>query len=213
LRIPLYSPANEEGAKRAAAFWRDKMRLLRESVMAVAIGAAVLAAPAAADDRGGPHPWSWQGSYAGVHVGFGDMDGFFGGGQIGYNWQNGKLVYGVEADLALSSMEESLCVGGLGCVSASVDWLATVRGRAGYLIDPSILVYGTAGFGIVSWSLDANVVGFPGLHADGTETDLVLGLGVEAKINETMTGRLEVLTSDELEGEVFRAALNFKLGK
>ncbi len=124
------------------------MRLLRGSAMALAIAAAGLAATprAAADDRGGgpdyygvPYPLSWHGSYAGVHLGFGDGDGVVGGGQIGYNWQSGRIVYGIEADFALSSMEDeaSGCIPGAGCVfaGASLDWLATVRGRVGYLID------------------------------------------------------------------------------
>ena len=28
-----------------------------------------------------------------------NMDGFIGGGQIGYNWQSGKWLYGLEADI------------------------------------------------------------------------------------------------------------------
>ena len=60
-------------------------------------------------------------------------------------------------------------------------------------------MYATAGFAIVSWSVDTDI---PGLRADGTETDFVLGLGVEGRIKETITARLEFLTSDELEGEV-----------
>jgi outer membrane immunogenic protein len=187
------------------------MRLLRESAMAVAMGAALLATPAAAGDRDGPfanlRPWTWQGAYAGVHVGFGDGDGALGGGQIGYNWQNGRVVYGVEADFALSSIEERACVLG-SCISASLDWLATVRGRVGYLIDPSILVYGTAGFAIGHVSIDPDIFGL-----DGTETEFVIGLGVEGKINDRMTARLDFLTNDDLGGEVIRAGLNFKLGQ
>src|SRR5262245_44954567 len=172
--------------------------------MAFAIaGVALIATQAAADDRGSPFgkPWSWQGSYAGLHAGFGELDGGFIGGQIGHNWQNGKVVYGIEADFQLSGMEED----SFG-VSVSLDWLATARGRLGYLVDTNSLVYGTAGFGIVSF--DTNI---PGI--DGTETDLIVGLGIEGKISETMTGRLEVLTSDDLDGEIIRAGLNFKLGR
>ena len=148
------------------------MRLLRGSAMALAIAAAGLAATprAAADDRGGgpdyygvPYPLSWHGPYAGVHLGFGDGDGVVGGGQIGYNWQSGRIVYGIEADFALSSMEDeaSGCIPGAGCVfaGASLDWLATVRGRVGYLIEPRILAYATAGFGIAAWSAEAGITG------------------------------------------------------
>jgi outer membrane immunogenic protein len=188
------------------------MRLLRESAMALAIGAmALMATPAAADDRDwsfGRYPWTWQGSYAGVHVGVGDMDGAFGGAQIGYNWQKGRIVYGVEADFSLSSMEEDVRWMGVELASVSVDWFGTMRGRVGYLIDPSILVYGTAGFAVVH--SDSNVIGF---QQSGTNTDFVVGLGVEGKISQTMTGRLEFLTSDDLGDGIIRAGLNFKLGR
>jgi outer membrane immunogenic protein len=115
---------------------------------------------------------NWQGLYAGVHAGFGDSgsaDGFVGGGQIGYNWQTGRLVYGVEADFSLSSIEEEVRFGMLHA-SASLDWLATARGRVGYLIDPKILAYATAGLGIASWSAEAGISGCPrcGIRLDGT---------------------------------------------
>jgi outer membrane immunogenic protein len=189
------------------------MRLLREGAMALAVAATSLAAvPAAADDRRtGPAYYApaWQGLYAGANVGFGD-GGAVGGAQIGYNWQSGRFVYGLEGDFSLTSIEEEACLGGM-CISASIDWFATVRGRAGYLVDPNILVYGTAGVGIVSWSMDSNI---PGLSLpDGTETDLIFGIGVEGRINDTMTAKLELLTGDELDGEVIRAGLNFKLGR
>jgi len=202
------------------------MRSLRESATAVAVGAAVLlATPATADDRGGPgyygapYPSSWQGAYVGVHAGFAE-DGAVGGAQIGYNWQNGRIVYGVEADFSFSSIEEeaSGCFGGA-CVfaSASLDWLATFRGRVGYLVSPGILAYATAGFGVASWSAEAgaSVPGLPParIQFDGTETDFVFGIGVEGKINETMTARLELLPFDDFDVDIIRAALNFKLGQ
>jgi outer membrane immunogenic protein len=206
------------------------MRLLRKRAMALAIVAGSLAAtvPALPQDRypgpdsyGVPYPLSWQGSYAGVHLGFGDGDGVVGGAQIGYNWQSGRVVYGIEADFAFSSMEEeaSGCIPGAGCVfaGASLDWLATVRGRVGYLIDPRILAYATAGFGIASWSAEAGVTG-PGfedirVEFDGTETDFVFGLGVEGKINEAMTARLEFLGFSDFDVDIVRVGLNFKLGR
>ena len=92
--------------------------------------------------------------------------------------------------------------------------MATVRGRIGYLIDPRVLVYATAGIGIVSWSAEGSIAGCPActIKLDGTESDLVFGLGVEGKINETMTGRIEFLSGGDLDADVVRAALNFKLG-
>jgi opacity protein-like surface antigen len=95
--------------------------------------------------------------------------------------------------------------------------LATVRGRIGYLIDQGILAYATAGIGIASWSAEA---GFrncpfdrcPSIELDGRETDFVFGLGVEGKLSETMSARVDFLTGGDLDADVVRAALNFKLG-
>jgi outer membrane immunogenic protein len=215
----------ERGAMRHSG--RNDMRVLRETATALAVAAAVLTATAAAaDDRGGPgyyaepYPSSWTGAYAGVHAGFGE-GGAVGGGQIGYNWQSGRIVYGVEADFSLSSIgdDASGCIDGVGCAFAStdLDWLATVRGRVGYLIGPGILAYATAGFGIASWSAEvgATIPGMASARArfDGTETDFVFGFGVEGKISETMTARLELLAFDDFDVDIIRAALNFKLGQ
>jgi outer membrane immunogenic protein len=207
------------------------MKIARKGLIAFAVlvGWSVASVPATADGgppRGYPdhvyYPSIWQGFYAGVHVGFGDGDGVLAGGQVGYNWQSGRVVYGIEADLAGSSIEEeaSACLGGL-CAhaSASLDWLATVRGRIGYLIDPRILAYATAGIGIASWSAEAGISGCnsavlqcPKIHLNGRETDFVFGLGVEGKLSETMSARVDFLTGGDLDADVVRAGLNFKFG-
>ena len=196
--------------------------------LAVLVGVAVASMPATAD--GGPprgyaadqvvYPSIWQGLYAGVHVGIPDGNGVLGGAQLGYNWQSGRIVYGAEADIAGSSLEDDnvrICMGGCITVKSSLDWFATVRGRVGYLIDPRILAYATAGVGIASWSTEINISPCPfvdcGGFAKGRETDFVYGLGVEGKISETMSARLEFLSSgDDVNVDVVRAGLNFKLG-
>ena len=79
-------------------------------------------------------------------------NGFMGGAQIGYNYQiNDKLVAGIETDL------EGMAVG-----VGAANWFAaspityvqgvrsqhsfgTVRGRAGFLVTPTLLVFGTGG--------------------------------------------------------------------
>src|SRR5262245_16522759 len=195
--------------------------------LAVLVGSAVASIPATAD--GGPprgyaeqlsYPSIWQGLYAGVHIGFGDGNGVLGGGQLGYNWQSGRIVYGIEADIAGSSFEDEdarICAGECITVKSSLDWFATVRGRIGYLIDPRIFAYATAGVGIASWSTEINISPCPfvdcGGIARGRETDFIFGLGVEGKISETMSARLEFLSSgDDFNVDVVRAGLNFKLG-
>jgi outer membrane immunogenic protein len=91
--------------------------------------------------------------------------GFIGGGQIGYNWQfYNSVVAGVEADIqgiAGNHGSRSVVTGvpvpgvigstygdafvGVTSVRGSLDYLGTVRGRLGWLFNPTLLIYGTGG--------------------------------------------------------------------
>lgn len=197
------------------------MGILRTSVVGLAVGLALVAAlPAAADGPPGSaygrpyRPSIWQGLYGGVHLGWGEAhpaDGFVGGAQIGYNWQSGRVVYGLEADVSLAdiSFRESF----MGATaSASIDWMATARGRLGYLLAPRLLAYGTAGFGIARASGSAGFPGVGHLSVSDTETDFVYGIGLEGKISDTTSLRLEYLAFGDLDINVVRAGLNFKFG-
>jgi outer membrane immunogenic protein len=85
---------------------------------------------------------------------------FIGGGQIGYNYQIGQWLAGLEADIqgiAHNSDTASSSVGPVvlvpftdtfvstTSVSKQLDWLGTLRGRLGVLVTPSMLAYGTGG--------------------------------------------------------------------
>ena len=93
--------------------------------------------------------------------------GVVGGGQIGYNYQINQFVIGAEADIQGTSISGGnqgnyaglytspyprsatglltpLVTGNGG--NLSLPWFGTVRGRAGYLVTPTLLLYGTAGF-------------------------------------------------------------------
>jgi outer membrane immunogenic protein len=86
---------------------------------------------------------------------------FIGGVYAGYNWQAANWVLGVEADISglvnsnTSATAPNLTFpGGLPLAggfnfSRGQDWLSTVRGRIGYLISPTTLLYvaGGAAFG------------------------------------------------------------------
>jgi outer membrane immunogenic protein len=81
--------------------------------------------------------------------------GFTGGGQAGYNWQSGKFVGGIEADINYSGINDGNAINRPlvlplvgNYVHAETDklqWFGTVRGRAGFTITPSFLVYVTGG--------------------------------------------------------------------
>src|SRR5215510_6665084 len=201
--------------------------------LALLTGPAAMTAPAVAEDGRGPAyfdqpylPSIWQGLYGGVHLGWGwsgDASGFVGGGQIGYNWQSRQYVYGLEGDISAADIgvSETLVVpGAVLSASASIDWIATMRGRFGVLVQPNLLVYGTAGLAIVHAEAhgSVNAFGFGQIsaHASDTGTGFVYGLGVESKWTEKMSVRLEYLGFSDPDkiGDfgILRAGVNFKLG-
>ena len=140
-------------------------RLLSRSVVVLLLGSVGVAnaADMAPVFKAPPPAWNWAGSYLGVHVGagwgetefagpfggsiYGDnvrTPAFFGGGQIGYNWQGPRSpwVFGVEADVsALDSTGTNTCLASSGFfVSANCrvrpDMSATFTGRVGYATGP-----------------------------------------------------------------------------
>lgn len=84
------------------------------------------------------------------------FSGFIGGAQIGYNWQAGNWVFGLEADFDGASAKGSttrvfpggVFVPNTSTYSRELDWLSTVRGRLGMTVTPAFLVYATGGLAI-----------------------------------------------------------------
>ncbi|MDI1266974.1 MAG: porin family protein [bacterium] len=86
--------------------------------------------------------------------------GFTGGLTGGYNWQVSNAVLGIEADFnyfgvrgSASSTALYPCCAPTGFTvntSVSSDWLATVRGRVGFLATPALLLYGTGGLAVAN---------------------------------------------------------------
>ncbi|MGI8568075.1 MAG: outer membrane protein [Methylocella sp.] len=86
-------------------------------------------------------------------------NGFIGGGQIGYNLQfANNFVVGIEADIqGLAGTHATGSFSGSGVPlpgetidstvqsNKRIDYLGTVRGRLGFTITPTLLVYGTGG--------------------------------------------------------------------
>ena len=138
-----------------------------------------------------------------------DVDGWLGGGQIGYNIQSQRWVFGVEADIQWSSQDGSLsvcsttaCGAGSSFASASyaLDWFGTLRGRVGYLIDPKVLLYVTGGlaYGHLSSDYSAGIVNGPSatFSDDKTKTGWVLGGGAEWSIGKNLSVKAEYLYMD-----------------
>ena len=172
-------------------------------------GAALADRPPSLKDRAPVSVLSWTGFYAGVNVGYGwgdianghladnpmgpEAEGFFGGGQIGYNWQRGAMVLGVEVDIQGSGIRDTTHDINFGDTATSkLNWFGTVRGRVGYAFDRA-LVFATGGFaygGVENRLSGPLLVGSPYIF-DGVATGYVLGGGVEFKINPAMSWKLE----------------------
>src|SRR5262245_44225080 len=101
----------------------------------------------------------------------GDPQGAVVGARWGTNWQSGPLVYGFLSDFSWSDIRSSetliLTAPGLATRSNSaeqhLEWFGTSRLRAGYLVTPNLLLYGSGG--LASGSMEVSVantaVGFP----------------------------------------------------
>ena len=80
-------------------------------------------------------------SIAGVST---NLKGGFGGGTVGYNWQSGQFVGGIEADAAWSDIKVSATALGI-TVEDRIRSLGTVRGRVGVAFD-TVYLYATGGY-------------------------------------------------------------------
>jgi outer membrane immunogenic protein len=153
-------------------------------------------------------PYNWTGLYVGINGGGGfghstvsnafgstgmDVSGGLVGGTLGYNYQTGPWVFGIEGDGDWSGIEGSTSSGICAGASCNVrnDWLATLRGRVGYAYGRFLpYVTGGAAFGDIKTS----VSGFSGSTTD--KVGWTLGGGVEAALSGPWTAKLEYLYVD-----------------
>ena len=143
-----------------------------------------------------------------------DRSGGFGGGQIGYNLQRDRIVFGVETDLQGADIRGSgsasvvlpqisgriPAISALGYREGTLDWFGTVRGRLGYAYDQA-LIYFTGGLayggnhGVASIELEQGAVTHSFTdHPGATRLGYVLGGGVEYALNPILVtqGRISI---------------------
>jgi outer membrane immunogenic protein len=182
--------------------------------------------------------FTWTGFYVGVNAGYGwntndddvvipgvgtfeadDEGGFVGGGQVGYNYQIGSFVLGLETDIQYADIGGDTNFGGI--LTGDDDdesWFSTVRARAGVAFDRA-LIYATGGlaYGEVSNGFTSS---------DDVSVGWTIGAGVEYAFTNNLTAKVEGLyvnleqddddlpaiagVSDETEFGVVRAGLNYK---
>jgi outer membrane immunogenic protein len=157
-----------------------------------------------------------------------DMNGGVAGGQAGYNWQlNSNWLLGLEADIQWSgergraayncagTVAGGVCLPGLTflppgatgtslALEESLEWFGTVRGRAGFMATPRLLLYGTGGLAygsiktsgvLSSFNPNGAALAFAGSNTD-THVGWTVGAGIEGMISGNWSAKLEYLYMD-----------------
>jgi outer membrane immunogenic protein len=150
--------------------------------------------------------FTWTGFYVGINGGgawgrsdwtnplasTGDFNvsGGMLGGTVGYNWQAGRVVYGLEGDLDWSGVKGSTTTNcPTGCEFKN-DWFGTVRGRIGYAFE-RVLPYVTGGLAVGDIK-SSTTLG----NATETKAGWTAGAGLEAAITGPLTAKIEYLYAD-----------------
>ena len=182
---------------------------------------------------------NWTGFYAGINLGYGwasaesnfsvsagalfaasiasetlSPRGFIAGGQAGYNFQVGSVVYGFESDLQYSGQTATGGAGALTCPAGicgvfapagislthkeSITWFGTFRARLGYDFGWAML-YGTGGLAIAGVESQMTAT-TPVATVNITDRDIrggwTVGGGLEAMINRSWSMKAEYLYMD-----------------
>jgi len=168
-----------------------------------------------------PPPFSWTGFYVGGNIGgawanrdvtdtflgvnlnSGNNGVFIGGGQVGYNWQVGYAVFGIEAEfdgVANNDNTRTVIVPAVGPIQVTANnrWITTVAARFGVTNGPW-LFYGKAGGGWVG--TDDFTVTNPATGSfistsitasnDHTNSGWLVGAGVEWAFAPNWSAKLE----------------------
>jgi outer membrane immunogenic protein len=178
------------------------MKALLMSATAVA---ALVAGPAIAADiplkgpRAAPEFYSWTGLYIGTHKGiaWADVDwanvtltgepvstsnsSWLAGGQVGFNYQIGSIVFGVEGTIAATDLSGSFRskVNPVVTYTSEIDRIATATGRLGVAWDRS-LIYVKGGGAWANLTTSGRNPGLPDAFSiESTRSGWVVGGGVE----------------------------------
>ena len=226
--------------------------MLAVTPVANAVGASMSASP-------------WTGTYVGLQVGSGhsesglkfcdtgscpapaistfgtyypSVDSILAGGYLGYNYQMGRFVLGVEADLMAAQGNDAYASQALPSIGfgheVEQSYFGTLRARAGGLVSSQLLAFVTAGVAFADLTMDN-----PGCRTCGTGgtttfiddsfTGWVIGGGLEYAASSSIHFKFEYLhssfgekdltlgattsyTEKDLTNNQFRIGISTKLG-
>lgn len=207
-----------------------------------------------------PQSFTWTGWYYGTHTGvavgrtttrntspFGGFNadvalsydvnpvGIFGGGQLGYNWQAGVYVIGLEGDFGYLGLRDTIRPAPDDFVSVKYGWYGTITGRLGLAYD-RLLSYVKGGAAVASITNAAGNLVAPGVldpndfsQSRKTRWGWTLGTGFEYAFAPAWSLKSEYLYMDfgkrrtaNLDGDTFehknqvhtwKVGLNYRWGR
>jgi outer membrane immunogenic protein len=157
---------------------------------------------------------NWTGFYIGAMGGYGwsdqvratvggvtatasstDIQGGFGGGTLGYNWQTGQAVFGFETDAAWSDLKYSQTAFGV-TLTDRIQAFGSVTGRVGFAAS-AVLLYVKGGY---AWA--DNQISASGFGVTGSESHMhsgwTVGGGLEYMFVPNWSGKIEYMYADYL---------------
>jgi outer membrane immunogenic protein len=151
--------------------------------------------------------YDWSGSYIGVQTGGGLTstshisatrygNGAFWGGQVGYNYQVGSVVFGIEAGASQSSLTQTagfVDPGGTASQTATNRWNADLSARVGLAFDRA-LFFGKVGIAWAGFDFDEEINFAPPpdrTRGSTTLSGLLLGAGLEYGLGANWSAKLE----------------------
>jgi outer membrane immunogenic protein len=122
------------------------------------------------------------------------MSGWLGGVQVGYNWQYGPLLFGVEGDFDGANVYgNTACLIAFNC-GVKQDWIGDVTGRFGVLPNAQTLMYVKGGIAFSHFDYSfGNTFGGTTIAAStsDTRTGGLIGMGVEYMFMPNWSAKIE----------------------
>ncbi len=152
--------------------------------------------------------YNWTGFYLGAHVGYGWADfsgadpllgavsssttanGLIYGGQVGFNYQLGSWVFGIEGEFSFGDVKSSQSLLGIATGEVKLDRIYTVAGRVGYAFDRT-MIYGKFGGAWTQEEYNFTLLGPTAATGQADRTGWVLGVGVEYAFLGNWSAKLE----------------------
>ena len=161
-------------------------------------------------------PYDWSGLYLGGHLGYmwgrtrveedgvvtepnATTNGTVGGVLLGYNWQSGAVVFGLEGDFGWTNAHGTGQAVIIPTIQApntyDVNWTSHVRGRVGYAFD-NWLFFIAGGFAVADFDFHEGAITTPVVPTGAKYTGWSIGGGAEVAFTRNLVGRVEYLYDD-----------------